>query len=179
MPLFDLDALEALPVPLDKSELLARIPPARRALEDVIASLDDAQLSVRGNDGWTVRDHLSHIAAWERMVVAHLTYGNDHETAGLSVEAFAGATLNELNARLYELHSDDALEDVRAEFTAAHASITELIARLSEEDLVRPYWDDDPSLRPVIEKLSGDTYRHYLEHRRWISELVKEAGVRA
>lgn len=166
---FDLDTLETLPLPLDKSESLARIPPARRALEDVVAPLGDAQLSVSGNGDWTVRDHLSHIAAWERMVVAYLTSGNDHEVACVSTAVYAELSLDQINARLYELHRADAPSAVAAEFASAHRAIIKLIARLSDEDMARPYWDDDA--RPVIEKLTGDTYRHYLEHRRWIAEL--------
>ncbi len=175
MRLFDLETLEALPFPLDKSELLARIPAARRPLEDLVASVGDAQWTVGSDDGWTVRDHLSHIAAWERMVVAHLTSGNDHDVVSVSATAYAELSLDEINAHLYELHRSDATSAVAAEFASAHRAIMQLIERLSDDDMARPYWDDDA--RPVIEKLTGDTYRHYLEHRRWICELMA-SGVR-
>jgi hypothetical protein len=179
MASFDLDTLEALPLPLDKSELLARIRPARSALEEVVITLDDDALNRADGADWRVRDHLSHLAAWERMLIAHLTDGADHAVAKMRPEEYADATLQQVNNRLHELHRGDTTDAVHAEFAAAHAALTRFVGGLSDAHLARPYWADDPARRPVIEKLSSDTYRHYLEHRRWIGELVKETGVRA
>jgi hypothetical protein len=172
MAAMDASALESLPLPRTRTELLERIPPARRALEELLASFDDAGLARRDREGWTALDHLSHTAAWERMLVAHLTGGADHAIVGLSAAEFAAATLDEINSRLYELHRHDAKETVLAESAASHDAVVRLIESLSEEDLRRPYWDDDPARRPVIDKLAGDTYRHYLEHRGWIAALA-------
>jgi len=47
-----------------------------------------------------------------------------------------------------------------------------MLEELSESDLARPYWDDEPDGRTVLDKVTGATYRHYLEHRRWISDLL-------
>jgi hypothetical protein len=169
----NMKALEELPVPTAKAELLERIAIARPALEDLIARLDDAALNRVDHAGWRVRDHLSHISAWERMLVAHVTDGTDHKIVRLSPAEYADADLQQINDRLHDLHKQDALDDVRAEFAASHAAIMGLIESLDDAALARPYWDDDPAKRPTIDKLTGDTYRHYLEHRTWIAAILQ------
>jgi hypothetical protein len=171
----DLDALETLPVPASRAELLERIPPARNALESTVASLDDAQFIAVGKDGWSVKDHLAHISAWERMIVAHMESDSDHEIVGVDAETYATLTLDQVNGRIYELHRNKAPATVASEFAAAHEAIMHLITGVSNDDHARRYWSDDTTTE--IEKLTGDTYRHYLEHRRWIIEVLQPTPV--
>jgi hypothetical protein len=166
-----LDALEALSVPRRKAQLLKRIPPARRALEEIVCTMGEGALNRPDAGGWRVRDHLSHIAAWERMLVAHLTTGDDHDVAHMSREEFARASLQQINDRFYEFHRDDTVSDVMTEFLHAHAALLAIINQLADKTMQLAYWENDPSHRPVIEKLAADTYRHYLEHGRWIAAL--------
>jgi uncharacterized damage-inducible protein DinB len=94
----DIEALERMTAPETKSELLARIASARDALNDAVAALTEDELAdLRDGAGWSTADHLSHIAAWERMIVAHLTDGSDHEIVGIDCERYDAATLDELN----------------------------------------------------------------------------------
>ena len=169
----DLQALEALPDPPNKRDLMDRIAAARPALDDVIAPLGDADLAAPRPGGWRVQDHLAHLATWERMLAAHLTVGNDHQVVRMTPPEYEAADLETLNRRIYELCRDRAPADVRADYHDAHGAVVSLIERLDDADLKRAYWPDDPSGRTVLEKLAGDTYRHYLEHRRWITEALQ------
>ena len=175
-----LDALERSPVPETKHELLRRISVARDALDATIAALTEDELAdYRDGAGWSAADHLSHIAAWERMLVAHLTDGSDYEIAGVSRERYVSMTADELNNLLYHRVRGMALGEAMAEYEAAHAATVAQLESMDEAAFARPYWGDDPEQRTVMEKLAGDTYRHYLEHRRWITELVeRQTGVR-
>jgi hypothetical protein len=170
----EIEALERMAAPETKSELLARIAPARRALDHAVAALTDDELAdLRDGAGWSTADHLSHIAAWERMIVAHLTDGSEHEIAGLDRERFDAATLDELNNLLYHKMRGMALGDALAEYAAAHVAIVAFLRSLDEGAFAEAYWSDEPSGRSIMDKVTGDTYRHYLEHRRWILELVR------
>jgi hypothetical protein len=113
------------------------------------------------------------------MAVAHVTDGTDHRIAQLSPAEYAAADLEEINDRLYELHRDQHIDDVLTEFVASHAAMMALIESLDDDALSQPYWDDDPAKRSVIDKLTGDTYRHYLEHRGWIAAILADARARA
>ena len=158
---------------MQKDELLEHIKRDRARLEEIVEDLSDGELAAPGPDGgWSAKDHLSHVAAWERMIVAHLRDGSDHEIAGMDEASYAAATLDELNDRLYRLHSGWSLARVHDEFGAAHAAIVAFIERMAEDTLGQPYWGDDPSRRTALEKIAGDTYLHYREHAGWIGALV-------
>jgi hypothetical protein len=69
-----------------KNELLSAIAADRARLEAVTAPLPGRELTTPGREGWSVKDHLAHIAAWERMIVAHLRDGSDHDVVGMTPE---------------------------------------------------------------------------------------------
>ncbi len=166
------DEVVAVPTVNTSAELLARIVPARAALDAVVAALRDDELMRAGRGGgWPPIGHLTHISVWERMIVAHLDDGSDHRVVGMTPEEYAQASLDALNARIYSLHARDTALDVRAAYAAAHGEIVAFVARLTPADLARRYWEDEA--RTVAEKIAGDTYLHYAEHRGWILEIVE------
>jgi len=161
---------------MTKAELLAAIRRDRATLDALVASLSEEQMLAAVLDaGWTVKDHLSHITAWERMIVAHLQDGSDADIANMDAASYAAATLDELNDRLYRMSRDRPVADVLREFAEAHEAIVAFIAAMPEQRLAAPYWDDDPTMRAVLEKISGDTYLHYQEHVAWINERIGQA----
>jgi len=121
--------------------------------------------------GWAVKDHLTHITAWERMLAAHLRDGSYHDVVGMTPEQYATAELEHLNERIYQQHCDDDVTDVLGSFRRSPEALVAAIEPLSDADLAKPYWLDDPS-RSVMRKISGDTYLHYAEHRAWIDEVA-------
>ena len=155
------------------AEVLERIATSRETLDSFVRTLSPAQLTATPPGAWSVQHHLSHIAAWERMIVAHLTDGSDHAVVGLTPDEFARASLDEINDRLHALHVNDALDTARAEYAAAHEGIVAHVSKLADEDLLRVYWDDDPSERTLADKIAGDTFEHYAEHLQWIREQVE------
>lgn len=164
---------------MTKDELLAAISDDRALLEAIVAPLTDAQLDAPGPDGgWSVKGHLAHIAAWERMIVAHLTDRSAHTYACMTPEQYVNATLDEMNSRLHHLHADDPLVDVKREFADAHAALLAFLEGMPESRLSELYWGDDSAQRTVLEKVSGDTYLHYREHAEWIAEIVTDPNIR-
>lgn len=165
---------------MTKVELLANIRRDRAALDALVASLSEAQLAAPSADGgWSVQDHRSHIAAWERMIVAHLSDGSEHVIAGMDAASYAAATLDELNDRLYRISRDRPVAETLTEFAEAHAAIVAFIAEMPEEHFAAPYWNDDSSGRTVLDKIAGDTYLHYREHAEWIGEIIgRKTGAR-
>jgi hypothetical protein len=177
----ELAALERAAVPETGAELLRRMVVARDALDEVVSALTEDELAdYRDGAGWSTVDHLSHIAVWERMFVAQVTDGTDYKVAGLPREKFLAMSADELNNALYHRVRGMALGEAMEECESAHAAVVVKVWDLPEEAFARPYWHDDPQLRTVMEKASGDTYRHYLEHRRWITELIEnQTGARS
>lgn len=158
-------------LPASRAELLSRINTARGALERAVAALPESRLLAAGADGWSVKDHLAHIAAWERVLNALLHGAPEHEAFGVEAAWLATLDTDGVNAILHERSTSLTPSEVLAEFHAAHAALLTLLDELPEADLHAPLADDDP--RPRMQKIAGDTYLHYDEHRTWIAQLLE------
>jgi uncharacterized protein (TIGR03083 family) len=163
--------------PQDTEELLARIADGWAVLRERIAPLSSAQLTTPGPDGgWSVKDHLAHLATWENMLVA-LLEGKPINTAfGISrAEYDALESTDALNAIITEQHKGHSLDEVMRRFEETHTRLVALIGALPDEELLKPitsFQPDDPDERPVLRKIIGDTYEHYAEHLPWIEAIL-------
>jgi hypothetical protein len=130
-----------------------------------------------GSGGWTVKDHLVHLAAWEHSLLG-LIQGHDRVAAmGLSEPVEETDAINEA---IRKLHGMDAPEEALAYFRDAHAQLIAALGKLSDADLQKPYSHFQPSdadeKRPVIGWVAGNTYEHYAEHINWINQLLSESS---
>ena len=163
-----------------KAELMRHISESRSKLEQMIGRLSEAQIVAPGPDGWSVKDHLSHVAAWEESLLA-LLEGRDRDAAiGLdpsTVEA-ANDDVDKINASIHQRNRDRSPTDVLAAFRETHARVLAALDRLADADLLRPYSFYQPNAqpydaRPVIGWIDGDTWDHYDEHVAWIGQLLE------
>ena len=167
----------------DKADLLERIQRSRLALDATLDRLSEAQLTAPGPDGgWSVKDHLAHITAWEQGIVALLHRRPRWAAMGLDEAAIRGADEDAINAVLYEQAKDRPLDDVLAAFHDSYRQILVTVDGLSDADLFRTYSHyapDEPgedSGDPIIGWIIGNTYEHYDEHHRWIKALVERTA---
>lgn len=167
--------LEDLLRPASKTELLERIEQGRIGLAETINRLSEAEL-LRPNpeSGWTIKDHLAHLAAWEFGIAALLQRRPRWAAMGLDEATVATHEMDDLNEIVYRQNKDRPLAEVLAYFQEAQAQMLAALGRLSEEELFKPYAyyeareasDDDT--RPIMDWISGNTYEHYVEHQGWI-----------
>ena len=149
--------------PRTVAELMERIARERGALERAIAAMDDDALAA-SSGGWSVKDHLAHVAAWERRLIGELRGDPVAERLGLDEDAFATADTDTLNATIYSLHRGDPPAAARAEFLSSGETLRAAFADLSDADLMRPVRPDDPSVDTLVDLISWDTYKHYPDH---------------
>jgi hypothetical protein len=86
-----------------------------------------------GSDGWTVKDHLTHIAAWEHSLLA-LIEGHDRERAMGLPEAVEG--IDNVNEAIRKLHETDTPEEALVYFRDSHARLVAALGKLSDGDLM-------------------------------------------
>jgi hypothetical protein len=161
--------------PRDKADLIARIRQGRAALADLIAGLSEVRLTTPGSaGGWSVKDHLAHLTAWERLVIGRLRGQTDreHEVVGMDEAAYAAADEESLNAFIYQRHKDQPLGEVRAAFDAATDEVLALVDAMTWEDLRRPTFPDLPGSGALLGNVVGNTYGHFNEHQEWIQDLL-------
>ncbi len=172
----------ALDVPR-QADLLRRIRDSRAALEQMVARLGEVQLTTPGLDGWSVKDHLAHVAAWEESLLA-LLEGRDRNAAiGIDPSSAESANhdVDALNAIIQRRSRERSLADVLATFRETHGRVLAMLAKLTDADLLRPYSHYQPNVeprdpRPVIGWIDGNTWEHYDEHSTWIGRLIESSA---
>jgi hypothetical protein len=161
--------------PQEKAELIARIRQGRAALLELIGDLSDAQMTAPGKDGgWSVKDHLAHLTAWERLAIARLQGRSEREPeiVGMDAASYTTADLGGVNAAIYQRHKDEPLAGVRAAFDTATDEVVAVVDGMTWEDLLRPTFPNDPDSGLLLENVAGNTYDHVAEHTPWIQAVI-------
>ena len=164
---------------LTKAELMEKIDSTWTALQDALDRLDEIQLTMaKDNAGWAVKDHIYHLAAWERSVV-YLLQGQPRY-AGLEVDEalYRDGSYDEINAAIFQRGANLPAEEARAQLGDVHGQMMALLEELSETDLCKPYGDYLPAEGEggpaVINLVNGNTADHFAEHLGWIEALASE-----
>ena len=159
-------------------KLIERIEASWNELFYWVMKLGPDRLMLAAPDGWAVKDHLAHVAAWEHSLLG-LIEGRDRLSA-MGVYEPLGTDTDAINAAIQKLHASETPERVLKYFRDSHASLMAVLGKSSEADLQKPYGHFQPGdpdeKRPVIGWVAGNTYEHYAEHINWINHLVKESS---
>jgi len=159
--------------PKDKAELLRRIRREWDALEQAIAGLPEAQMGVPDAGGWSIKDNLAHLTAWERfMRLAYIHKMPAHEAMQVDAETYRGVDETGMNAILFQRNRDRPLAEVLAGLREEHARVLDELAKLSFEQMQTPLDPADPQKRPLLNWIVGNTYDHYREHRLTIQKIT-------
>lgn len=158
------------------SEILARVDRGWEELDSLAGSLDDEGLSLhRGPDGWAVKDHLVHVAAWEHWLLALFEHRDMVEAMGAGA---AKRDVDDINRVVYESHRDDTVAEALRYVRDAHARLMAVLRRQSTSDFERPYATffesgAETDEQPVAVAVAANTYEHYTDHVRWIKEQLE------
>ena len=150
-------------------------------LDDFLAPLDEVQLSGPTDAmGWTLKDHIAHLADWQAGMSALLEKKNRWaamELAGPPV----GPNQAAYDAVLYARHINKSAEEVLVYFRRTQVHFGEVVNALSDTDLKLPYAFYDPSgdpAKPVEDWLNHNTWKHYIEHIAWMKQILIEDSSR-
>lgn len=122
-----------------------------------------------------MKDHLAHIAEWERACAAVLDRRPQYEGFALDPATYENLELDPLNEILYERNRELPVGEVKDMARRAHADIIASLSRLSDVDVAKSiaeYGANPTDDRPLLGKIAGDTHGHYAEHTVWIGELL-------
>ena len=139
--------------PLNKSDILAQVDVGWRELREGIRHLGRGGMRERTPTGWTYKDLIAHLAAWEEEAARRLRA----LATGGAVPVFGSdAEIDAFNARAVEERSLVGAEAIVDELEAAHRQLVKVVADLSEEIVA-----DTRAQRWI----GGNTFGHYAEHR--------------
>jgi hypothetical protein len=161
-------------LPSSKTDLMDLIHRSHAALEKVIDPLSEAQLSAPGPaEGWAVKDHLAHIAAWEQYMLKHYIRGMaPHEAMEVDEATMQAIDETAENEILYLRYKHHPADEVLAEFNRSFHEVLSTLEEMSFDELAKPRFPDDPEQRPLLTWIAGNTYGHYAEHTPWIKDLL-------
>ncbi len=146
----------------EREIVLERFRSMRLELTQVIDGLKPPHLTEHTLDGWSIKDHLYHIASWDyvrALEVIRISAG--HTLAwrmnGEQDEAF--------NMLVYDLHKDLGLEQAFWELTTSRECLLKAIEGATQRGL-------DPTLYGEAGLLSS----HEAQHTGWIRRWREEKG---
>jgi uncharacterized damage-inducible protein DinB len=147
----------------DRDALLQDYRQTRAELLAAIDGLSDELMVEPSIDGWSVKDHLAHLATWDDIrasEVVRISAGHDsaYRMTDEQDEAF-----NELS---YALRVSMPLDQARWEFAASRQRLLDAIASATSRGL-------DTSLYGAAGLHSG----HEAEHTGWIKRWRNERGI--
>ena len=147
----------------DRDELLAHYRQTRHELLAAIEGLGDELMAEPSIDGWSVKDHMLHLALWDDIRAAEV----ERISAGYeSVWRMDGAQDEALNAMSYELRRGLSVEQARYELEASRQRLLDAIAAATPLGL-------EPSRYGEAGLRSG----HEAEHTGWLRRWRGERGV--
>jgi hypothetical protein len=154
-------------LPKNKQDLLAIIDTEWALLNDLISGIDTDQMEIPKFGGWSVKDILAHITAWEQFMDLHYLQNQPaHEAFGLASDEFDSLEEDGYNAILYERHRHRQLAQIHAEFHECHVDVVSRLQNMSFKAMSEP----------LLIGIAANTYEHYKEHRESIEALVGSDG---
>lgn len=152
-----------MPDELTKTELLERVASEREALEHVLATIEEPELtSPVLDDGWSIKDAVAHITAWEQRMLLGIEAWKRGETPGWPEPGATMADVDRLNERDLVANRDRPLDDVLSEARASYAAMVSAIEALPAEELASPTpWSNT---YPLVLLVRANTDQHYREH---------------
>jgi hypothetical protein len=151
-----------------------RINDSWAALDRVIRVLSEERLVMLKWDGWSLKDHLAHMALAEQYCLAALHEKPPHTVFGINAEALLRLSEDELNEIGYRRTHALSLAQVMDMRQQAHQALMHTLTRLGDADLQRrfaPAGSEDAGAT-MLDILRGNTYAHYDAHRGWIEAAL-------
>ncbi|HEX7492030.1 MAG TPA: ClbS/DfsB family four-helix bundle protein [Candidatus Limnocylindrales bacterium] len=156
-------------LPSTRALLVAETEKQRDSLSALIAGRSREQLMWAGAYGWSAKDHVAHLAEWERLLFGWYDAGLRGEDPPVPAAGYTWATLHDLNQRIYERHRDDQLEHVLADWRETSRRLLAMASTTAEAELYTPglfAWTGRGTL-------AGFVYECGPNHYRWSAVEIK------
>lgn len=147
----------------DRDELLRYYRLTRQDLLAAIDGLSDGLMSELSLDGWSVKDHLAHLAVWDdarASEVVRISAGHD------SAWRMTPAQDEAYNRMTYEMRLSLSVDQVRWELTTSRQRLLDAIAAATPR-----------GLHPSLYGEAGLRTGHEAQHAGWITIWRARRGI--
>ncbi len=147
----------------DRAKLVGHYRGMRADLLAAIEGLSDDQMTETSLDGWSVKDHLAHLALWDDIRSQEVTrISAGHESAWRMTDEQDEA----FNALAYEARRTLPLAQVRWELAVSQDRLLGALAAATPR-----------ALEPSLYGAAGLTSSHQAQHAGWIRRWRSERGI--
>ena len=146
----------------DREAILQRFLGSRAELMDAIRDLAPAQLGEHTLEGWSVKDHLFHLAAWDNVRALEVIRISAGHGSAWRMTGEQDAAFNQL---IYEMHESLSVDQAFWELTTSRERLLNAIEEATQRGL-------DATLYGEAGLLSG----HEAQHAGWIRRWRQERG---
>lgn len=169
--------------PQTVAAVIKRAEEAKQALDRRLEQLSEEQVTtLRSPDGWTVRDHVLHLALWMNSLAAMLRHEPRWEVMDVGDASGPAHSIDEINAIFQQRFRASSWPDVLMMYNHAHRQVLNELSAMDDADLQKPYAayqpqeQRDDADRPILNWVVGNTYEHFEEHRGWIEQILAQKG---
>ena len=168
-----------MPRPINKEQLLTAMQKEHGKLVDQLAPLSPEITNQTSEtiENWAIKDVLSHVTAWEQMVVCWYRAGLRGELPQLPAPGFNWRQIPALNQQIYEAHRLESYETVKQNFDASYAEILSVVHAVDNEDLFTPEryaWTNKNTMGTYF---VSATSSHYVWAKKEIRNCLKREAV--
>jgi hypothetical protein len=155
---------------LNREVMLDRIRTERRRLELNLAEVPAYDMQTPGViGGWSVKDVLVHLVAWERLFLGWYKAGRQGERPAVPAPGVGWGELDRLNRQIYEQNRKRDLADVLADFHASYAQVLAVIESMPEDEIFAPGRYDWLGEQALVGPILANTANHY----RWAKGHIR------
>jgi hypothetical protein len=159
----------------------ASIDAAWKDLHSFLTAVTPSQALKRDRVGWSVKDHVTHLAVWEESVAILFRGGRRHEALEIEESFYTASSFDEINEVIRLRLEGTTLQEAIRLLEGAHQQLIAHLGTLRDADLnakAREFFpqaprNDDRSLASLIWDITG---RHFTEHLEWMRDLVGRAA---
>jgi hypothetical protein len=160
-------------IPGSKAELISAIRREWKQLMDVVGKLDEQKMTAIDEGGWSPKDNLAHLSEWMNSLMGyHIDRRPPEEVMRLTPQQTEGWDMEIINPVLFERNKDRPIQDVLDELKQVYEKLLAKLEAMTFEDLLKPRHADDPTKRPLLMWVLGDTTEHFAEHRETIEKML-------
>jgi hypothetical protein len=157
--------------PNTKQEILDLISSEWDALQALLQDFDSEKMIQPGVvGGWSMKDILAHITAWESLMIQWLEESLRGETPNRPSPGSSWDDLDSFNEQIYQENRNKTLDEVQQAFSEIHQHAVRTVESMEEKDLFDPdrfAWREGD---PIWHLVAGNMWWHYKEHRKSIAE---------
>jgi hypothetical protein len=163
-------------IPTSADDILEEVHAARAEIEAIIDELSDEQMTqVQDDGGWTIKDHLAHIADWQRRGLGVIEGRPAWEAMGIDKETYQSLDIDGVNEILYERNRDRSLPEVLTEFRKTQEKVVLTLEQMNEDDLEREIPTGFNERHPRIIDIARENFAgHDHDHVEDIRQLANE-----